>query len=341
MDHTQWIHDANEMLQLTVEVTHLVDAGRAVDVVCLDFSKAFDTVSHGTLLEKLAAHGLDRSTLCWVRNGLVGQAQRVVVNGAASSWGSVPSSVPQGSVLDPALFGVFSDGPNGGDWVCPSKLADDTELGVSVGQLEARRALQRDLARLDRWAESNNVRFNKTKRQVLHFGPSNRCSAAGWGRVAGQCPGRKDLGVLVTVTGHEPGCAQGAKKGNGILAWISNGVASRSRAGIVPLCWALLDHILSPPPMPFRKSSSPEVSSGLGRSPKFKRQLSEDGRQLRRGSLGGALTGKYLLPSATGQQLWQPIETTNLVRMRYQTLGQSAPSLTASLFLKYFVLMRT
>ncbi|NWV28620.1 MAST4 kinase, partial [Origma solitaria] len=92
-----------------------------------------------------------------------------------------------------------------------------------------------------------------------------------------------------------------------------------------------LDHILSPPPMPFRKSSSPEVSSGLGKSPKFKRQLSEDGRQLRRGSLGGALTGKYLLPSATGQQLWQPIETTNLVRMRYQTLGQSAPSLTASL----------
>ncbi|NWV35182.1 MAST4 kinase, partial [Grantiella picta] len=92
-----------------------------------------------------------------------------------------------------------------------------------------------------------------------------------------------------------------------------------------------LDHILSPPPMPFRKSSSPEVSSGLGKSPKFKRQLSEDGRQLRRGSLGGALTGKYLLPNATGQQLWQPIETTNLVRMRYQTLGQSAPSLTASL----------
>ncbi|NXM07230.1 MAST4 kinase, partial [Tyrannus savana] len=43
------------------------------------------------------------------------------------------------------------------------------------------------------------------------------------------------------------------------------------------------------------------------------------------------LTGKYLLPSATGEQLWQPIEASNLIRMRYQTLGQSAPSLTASL----------
>ncbi|NXT11799.1 PO11 protein, partial [Prunella fulvescens] len=47
------------------QVTHLVDVGKAVDVVYLNFSKAFDTVSHSTLLEKLAAHGLDRSTLCW------------------------------------------------------------------------------------------------------------------------------------------------------------------------------------------------------------------------------------------------------------------------------------
>ncbi|XP_068783080.1 microtubule-associated serine/threonine-protein kinase 4-like isoform X3 [Struthio camelus] len=83
--------------------------------------------------------------------------------------------------------------------------------------------------------------------------------------------------------------------------------------------------------MPLRKSSNPEVSSGPGKSFKFKRQLSEDGRQLRRGSLGGALTGRYLLPNAIGQQLWQPAETSNLIRMRSQALGQSAPSLTASL----------
>ncbi|NXY20055.1 RTJK polymerase, partial [Atrichornis clamosus] len=44
---------------------HLVDVGKAVDVVYLDFSKAFDTVSHSILLEKLAVHGLDRCTLCW------------------------------------------------------------------------------------------------------------------------------------------------------------------------------------------------------------------------------------------------------------------------------------
>ncbi|RMC13342.1 hypothetical protein DUI87_10877 [Hirundo rustica rustica] len=72
------------------QVTHLVDAGKAVDVVCLDFSKAFDTVSHSILLNKLAARGLDRSSLCWVRNWLDGRAQRVVLNGAASSWGQAP-----------------------------------------------------------------------------------------------------------------------------------------------------------------------------------------------------------------------------------------------------------
>ncbi|XP_030049071.1 microtubule-associated serine/threonine-protein kinase 4 isoform X2 [Microcaecilia unicolor] len=92
-----------------------------------------------------------------------------------------------------------------------------------------------------------------------------------------------------------------------------------------------LDHILSPPSMQYRKSSNPEVSSSLSKSSKLKRQLSADGQQLRRGSLGGALTGRYLLPSYVFQQSWQSSsEASNLTRMRSQALGQSAPSLTAS-----------
>ena len=51
------------------KVTCLVDEGKAVDVVCLDFSKAFNIVPHNILVEKLAAHSLDGCTLCWVKHG--------------------------------------------------------------------------------------------------------------------------------------------------------------------------------------------------------------------------------------------------------------------------------
>jgi len=54
------------------QVTHVVDEGKAVDVVYLDFSKAFDTVPHSILLEKLAARCLDGCTLCWIKNWLNG-----------------------------------------------------------------------------------------------------------------------------------------------------------------------------------------------------------------------------------------------------------------------------
>jgi len=60
------------------KVTHLVDEGKAVDVAYLGLSKAFDTVSHSILLEKLAAHGLHECTLCWVKNWLDSQTERVL-----------------------------------------------------------------------------------------------------------------------------------------------------------------------------------------------------------------------------------------------------------------------
>ena len=62
-----------------VQIGKQAQVKQSIDVDCLDFSRAFNTVSHSILLEKLAAHGLDRYTLCWVKNWPDGQAQGVVV----------------------------------------------------------------------------------------------------------------------------------------------------------------------------------------------------------------------------------------------------------------------
>ncbi|XP_058993757.1 microtubule-associated serine/threonine-protein kinase 2 isoform X10 [Mustela lutreola] len=90
-------------------------------------------------------------------------------------------------------------------------------------------------------------------------------------------------------------------------------------------------------PLLFRKLSNPDIFSSTGKA-KLQRQLSQDDCKLRRGSLASSLSGKQLLPlsssvhSSVGQVTWQSSgEASNLVRMRNQSLGQSAPSLTAGL----------
>ena len=160
------LHSCETQLLNTVEelIKGLNDK-EELDLIVLDFSKAFDTVAHQRLLGKLQYYGVRGATHKWVTNWLTGRVQRVVID--SSEEVPVLSGVPQGTVLGPLMFILYINDISEGVTSTVKLFADDCLLFRRIRTLSDRIALQSDLDRLCNWAESWQMSFNPGKCSVL------------------------------------------------------------------------------------------------------------------------------------------------------------------------------
>ena len=148
-----------------------VDEGSPVDVIYLDSQKAFDKVPHQRLILTLKSHGMGNGIINWIEQWLTDRRQRVVVDGEVSSWKSVLSGVPQGSVLGPILFLVYINDLEEGVTGNILKFADVTKLVRKTKEIGDKHKLQYDIDNFVRWCEKWQMLFNFGKCKCLHTGP--------------------------------------------------------------------------------------------------------------------------------------------------------------------------
>ena len=208
-----------------------------VDVVYMDFAKAFDKVCHERLIVKIEAAGISGKIKEWLEDWLRNRTQRVVVEGQPSEWKEVISSVVQGSVLGGTLFTIYIDDIDEGIRAFLGKFADDTKIAREIQDDGNREELQSDIAKLGEWADKWAMEFNIEKCKVMHIGAKN----PGYeyfmkGNKLKETTWEKDLGVVIE-NNLKPTmqCEKAAKKANSVLGQITRSFHYRDKTVFVQL----------------------------------------------------------------------------------------------------------
>ena len=224
------------------EITKWVDDGSPVDVIYLDFQKAFDKVPHQRLISKLKSHGMGNSIINWIEQWLKDRRQRVVVDGEVSSWKSVLSGVPQGSVLGPILFLVYINDLEEGVTGKILKFADDTKLFRKVKEIGDKQNLQDDIDKLVKWSEKWQMLFNFGKCKCLHTGSGyTGMNYEMGGTILSKTVKEKDLGVTMNANMKvSEQCRIAASKGNQVLGMIRRNITHKEKSLIIPLYKAIV-----------------------------------------------------------------------------------------------------
>ena len=159
-----------QLIEVLEDWTNVMNKGSGqVDAIVLDFSKAFDMVPHRRLLQKLNSYGISGNTSKWINGFLSTRTHEVVINGTKSKTHKVTSGVPQGTVLGPLLFLVYINDIENNIDSSIRLFADDSAIYRPINSIEDSITLQRDLFKLQEWADKWQMSFNVKKCKTLRI----------------------------------------------------------------------------------------------------------------------------------------------------------------------------